>query len=163
MRAPWWEWLQKLVSLSPSWYLPINTHPSTGWIIVFIKARTGINSYLACLFVVTGKCVISIWDSIPRKQILMELLMDPAKINTSGEGSAFPFLLPSFITQLETAGCCLGSAPDHLSPWGSIKQRDQVFSDMANQKKNHYIGSKETWDLNLALPPTSCLTLGKFN
>ena len=131
--------------------------------MVFIKAWTGMNSYSEYLFVVTGKCVISIWDSIPRKQIVMEPRMDPVKINTSGEGRAFPFLLPPFITQLETTGCCLGSAPDHLSPWGSIKQRDQVFSDMANQKKNHYIGSEETGNLNLALLPTSCLTLAKFN
>lgn len=125
--------------------------------MVFIKAWTGMNSYLECLFVVTGKCVISIWDSISRKQILMEPLMDPAKISTSGEGSAFPFLLPSFITQLEL------QAADQQPPWGSIKQRDQVFSDMANQKKNHYVGTEETWDLNLSLLPTSCLTLGKFN
>lgn len=89
--------------------------------------------------------------------------MDPAKTNTSGEGSALPLLLPSFIALLETARCCLGSAPDHLAPWGRIKQRDQVFSDTANQKKNHCIGSEETWGLNLALLPTSCLTLGKFN
>lgn len=121
------------------------------------------NSFLEFLFVVTGNCVISIWDSIPRKQTLMEPLMDPAKINTSGEGGAFPFLSPSSITPLETASCCPGSVPDHLSPWGRIKQRDQVFSDMANQKKNHCIGSEETWDLNLALLPTCCLTLGRFN
>lgn len=69
--------------------------------------------------------------------MVMESLTDPAKINTSGEGSTFPFPWPPFITQLATAGCCLGSAPDHLSPQGSIKQRNQVFSDMANQKKNH--------------------------
>lgn len=89
--------------------------------------------------------------------------MDPAKTNTSGEGSALPLLLPSFIALLETARCCLGSAPDHLAPWGRIKQRDQVFSDTANQKKNHCIGSEETWGLNLALLPTSCLPLDKFN
>lgn len=89
--------------------------------------------------------------------------MDPVKTNTSGEGNAFPFLLPSFITPLETAGCCPGSAPDHQLPPGRIKQRDQVFSDMANQKKNHCTESEETWDLNLALLPTGCLTLGGFN
>lgn len=121
------------------------------------------NSYLEFLFTVTGTYVISIWDSIPENRFSQGPLMDPAKINTSGEGSAFPFLPPSFITLLETVRCCPGSAPDHLPPWGRIKQRDQVFSDMANQKKNHCIGSKETLDLNLALLPTSCLTLGKFN
>lgn len=138
-------------------------HPSAGWIMVFIKAWAGTNSYLEYLFVVTEKCVISIWDSIPRKQFLLEPLPAPAKINTSGGGRAFPFRLPSFITQLETAGCCLGSTPHHPSPRGSVTQRDQVFSDTANQKKNHCMGREETWDLKLALPPTSCLTLGTFN
>lgn len=35
-------------------------------------------------------------------------LLDSAKINTSGEGRAFPFPLHSFITLLDTVGCCPG-------------------------------------------------------
>jgi hypothetical protein len=44
---------------------------------------------------------------------------------------------------------------DHLPPWGMPNQRDQVFFDTENQKKNHCLRSEETWDLYLALLPIS--------
>lgn len=154
---------KSLFLFPPSWYLPIAFSPSAGWAMGLVKAWPWMNSHLEFLFAVMESVGFQHGIQYPEHRVSWSPRMGPAKTNTFGEASAFPLQLPSFIALLETVCCCLGSAPDHLSPWGRIKRRDQVFPDMANQKKNHCIGSEETWGLNLALLPTSCLTLGKFN